>query len=63
MTDKEFELIISQGEGYNTEFKRNLNKEISKEICSFLNSSGGKILIGVNDDNKVHGVKLTNSFR
>lgn len=63
MTEKEFEYILKQGEGYNIEFKRSLNKEISKEVCSFLNSSGGKIIIGVNDDNKVHGIKFTNGFR
>lgn len=63
MTIQEFEHILKQGEGYNIEFKRNLNKEITKEICSFLNSSGGKIIIGINDDNTVHGIKLTNGNR
>ncbi len=63
MTDKDFENILNQGEGYNIEFKRSLNKEISKEACSFLNSSGGKLVIGVNDNNTLCGIKLTNGVR
>jgi ATP-dependent DNA helicase RecG len=60
MTDKEFQNILSQGEGYNIEFKRSINKDLPKEICAFANASGGKIFIGVNDNNTVPGVKFNN---
>lgn len=60
MTEQEFKTILRQGEGYNLEFKRSINKDLPKEICSFVNASGGMVLIGVNDNNTVHGVKLTN---
>ncbi len=63
MTNKELEKILKQGESYTVEFKRSISKEIKNEICSFVNSSGGKILIGVDDDNTVCGIKTDNKIR
>lgn len=34
--------LIKIGEGYTIEFKERLNDLISKDICAFANSSGGK---------------------
>jgi ATP-dependent DNA helicase RecG len=54
--------IIKTGEGYTIEFKKSMNSSIGKDICAFANSSGGKIIIGVEDKtNEVIGYKLTNS--
>ncbi len=39
------------------EFKRELTKEIKKEIVAFANSKGGTIFIGVEDDGKAVGLK------
>ena len=39
-----------------TELKREYNDTIAKEIVAFLNSDGGVIYIGVNDDGSVRGV-------
>ena len=56
--------IIKTGEGYTIELKESINSSISKDICAFTNSSGGKIIIGVEDKtNKVIGYKLTNLDR
>ncbi|MEA3451938.1 MAG: hypothetical protein U9Q83_08575, partial [Bacteroidota bacterium] len=44
MTDKELEKILKQGENYTVEFKLSISKDIKNEICSFVNSSGGKFL-------------------
>jgi len=56
--------IIKTGEGYTIEFKESINSSIGKGICAFANSSGGKIIIGVEDKtSKVIGYKLTNSDR
>ena len=55
--------IIKTGEGYTIELKESINSSIGKEICSFANSSGGKIIIGVNDKNQIKGYKLTNSTK
>lgn len=63
MTTEELEFVIQQGEGYNIEFKRRINKELGKEICAFSNASGGVILLGITDDKRVEGVPVTNEFR
>lgn len=34
-----------------------LEKEVLREVCAFLNSDGGTLLIGVSDDKKVLGLK------
>lgn len=40
------------------ELKRELNADIKKEIVAFLNSKGGKIYIGIEDDGKEVGINL-----
>ncbi len=63
MASKEIENILQEGESYTTEFKSSLNKEIKNEICSFVNSSGGKLIVGVEDDGTVCGVQIDNKIR
>ena len=63
MDKKEFEFILKEGEGYNLEFKESFSSDISKEICAFANAVGGKILIGVTDDKKIKGIKITNRLK
>lgn len=70
---KTVEQLIEGGEGNQVEFKPTLicnydNKSIdiekkeiiAKTICAFLNSNGGYLLIGVNDDKTICG--LSNDF-
>ncbi|TYB30593.1 MAG: DeoR family transcriptional regulator [Candidatus Mcinerneyibacterium aminivorans] len=45
--------LIKTGEGYTIEFKKSVSSSLSKEICAFANASGGKIIIGVNNDGKI----------
>lgn len=56
----EVDELIQTGEGYKLEFKEQLSSSIGKEICAFANSSGGKIIIGVTDENKKVGYELSN---
>ena len=62
--DKDVEKYIEQGEGKTIEFKetllydvhrdqpnKDLKKEAVKEICAFANTKGGKLIIGVEDEN------------
>ncbi len=63
MTQHELDTIIQSGEGYKTEFKRSLNTDFSKELSAFANSSGGKILLGVEDNGAVSGVVIDNTLR
>jgi len=48
--------IIKNGEDQQTEFKQNFAKELIETVCTFSNSKGGKILIGVNDAGQITGV-------
>jgi len=50
---------IQQGEGKTLEFKQQLPKgeQLAKTLVAFANTSGGKLIIGVNDQRQVVGVK------
>lgn len=42
--------LVNGGEGYNVDFKRSVPskvRELTEEVCSFLNAAGGYLLIGV----------------
>ena len=52
--------LIKSGEGYTIELKEKLNSDIGKTFCAFANASGGKIIIGVKDNNEIIGAKLSN---
>lgn len=58
--------MAKEGEGYNVDFKRSVPskvRELSEEVCGFANSSGGFLLIGVNDANLIVGTEIDNSKR
>lgn len=45
--------LIKQGESEQLEFKESVRKEdIAKILCSFLNGKGGRVLVGVNNNNE-----------
>lgn len=53
--------LVNGGEGYNVDFKRNVPskvRELTEEVCSFLNAAGGYLLIGVNDNNEIVGAEI-----
>ena len=56
------QLVLVEGEGYKIEFKESV-ANIDKEIVAFANSSGGRIFLGIGDDNEVKGIKITNELR
>jgi len=58
----ELQNIIAQGEGYFTEFKRNINSDLKKELVAFANASGGNIFLGIEDDGSVCGIQITNQL-
>ncbi len=59
----EFDFILQEGEGYLIEFKEKVDKSLSKEITAFANASGGRIFIGVNDNNELIGISITNKIK
>ena len=56
-----FELrkLIAQGEGIQLEFKRKAThpEKIVREMIAFANTDGGTILIGIDDDKSIYGLK------
>lgn len=59
-TDDEFALIIDEGEGYMLEYKRSVNSDLSKELVAFANASGGRIVIGFDDNGEIAGIDISN---
>ena len=55
--------IIANGENSGVEFKRdNIRPEqLAKEIVALLNFQGGRVILGVEDDGKISGLKQKNS--
>ena len=62
MNKNELQLILEEGEGYSIEFKESL-ANIDREIVAFANSSGGRIFLGITDDDKIKGIQITNKLR
>jgi predicted HTH transcriptional regulator len=52
--------LVKQGEGKYIEFKLKTNhpEKIVREVVAFANSSGGKLIIGVDDDKSIKGLKF-----
>lgn len=48
--------ILAKGESETAEFKSAFVRDTSKDICAFLNTVGGHLFIGVNDEGQVVGV-------
>ncbi len=64
MDKKEFEFILQGGEGLKTEFKEAFDsKNFPKDLVAFANSEGGRIIIGINDEGEVKGIKVTNRLK
>lgn len=52
--------LLKQSEGERLEFKSNINpKAIAEVITSFINTKGGDLLIGINDDKSLSKINLT----
>lgn len=63
MNKKDLGLIIKEGEGLTVEFKERYTSRIDRDMVAFSNSKGGMLLLGVDDDGKVVGEKLTNEMK
>lgn len=60
MTKTRLDELLGNGEGLATEFKRCSGKvehDVFESICAFLNRFGGDVLLGVEDDGTVVGIK------
>lgn len=59
MTYKELETLVAQGEHQYLEFKIKaaFPEKVVREMAAFANTDGGRLLIGVDDDKTILGVK------
>ena len=62
MNKQELQFILQRGEELKLEFKEGLNG-IDKEIVAFANTQGGRIFLGIGDNNKIKGIKITNKLK
>lgn len=62
MNEAELRELVRAGEGAKLEFKRDglRPEQLAKEIVSFANMNGGRILLGVDDDGTVCGINRAN---
>ena len=59
MNAEVFVKLSKEGEGTKVEYKtctEKISESLYETVCSFLNHSGGKILVGVKDNGKIVGV-------
>ncbi len=63
MDVSELKALISEGENFKIEFKRQFSsiEKIAKELIAFANTKGGMILFGVDDDGTICGVESEKS--
>ena len=59
MNLEELNRVVQLGEGLTLEFKTRVPKpeRIAKEVIAFANTIGGRLLLGVDDDGTVKGVR------
>jgi ATP-dependent DNA helicase RecG len=57
------DVILSEGETYAVQFKKSPDKTLTAEVAAFANSSGGRVFIGISDDNRVVGTDISNRAR
>jgi predicted HTH transcriptional regulator len=59
MDNKELQLLIEEGEGFQLEFKRKVTspEKVARALVGFANTKGGTILFGVDDDKTIVGVE------
>ena len=62
MTKKTFRDLLKIGEGLTLEFKRSASG-LGREICALANTSGGRILVGVDDTGTIVGVRRMNRVK
>ena len=55
-----FESQFIEFKDYGWPFNANLKFAIKKEICAFINSMGGLLMIGITDQSIVKGIRLNN---
>jgi ATP-dependent DNA helicase RecG len=50
--------ILESGEGENLEFKSSFSNELIETLVAFANTNGGRVVIGINQNNELVGVQV-----
>jgi ATP-dependent DNA helicase RecG len=59
VADRRLALIVAEGEGQRVEFKQGMG-DLAGAMVAFANASGGSIFVGLNDEGRPSGLKVTN---
>jgi predicted HTH transcriptional regulator len=61
----ELRRLVRRGEGLHLEFKRKAHHpdKLAREVVAFANTEGGLLLIGVDDDQRIYGLKFADEDR
>ena len=62
MEKQDLEFILQEGEGQKIEFKER-NSGLAREMVALANARGGRIFLGVSDDNNVSGIAINNRLK
>ena len=64
MSSDYIEELIRQGENTSIEFKRGdvRTENLAKELIAFSNSSGGVVLLGIEDNGEIQGLKHPRNY-
>ncbi len=60
---EELKLLVKEGEGLLVEFKERYSPRIDRDIVAFSNTKGGVVVLGISDDGKMVGQKLSNKLK
>ncbi|MCD8304854.1 MAG: helix-turn-helix domain-containing protein [Prevotellaceae bacterium] len=66
LTAEDIKAYAHSGENANVEFKYCVPskvRDLTEEVCSFANASGGFLLIGITDEGEIKGTTISNSSR
>ena len=65
LNEKEISKLIELGEDSKTQFKQNIHSpdKLAQEMIAFSNASGGKILIGIQDNGQIRGISTKDIHR
>ncbi len=63
MDEKELESILEAGESQKVEFMEGFSDKFMREMVALANAEGGTIFLGVNDQNEISGLGITNKLK
>lgn len=63
MERRELDFILQEGEGQKIEFKEAFSSGLNQDFVAFANAQGGRIFLGVGDNNQIVGIKVTNRLK